>query len=148
MYVCGLYIGPQMHLPGLTFARGLIFANHQSGSWPETHIPSFFLGQTSTCFMLFCWPALILHLQKISVNFYAPDHKMSYWRFISMISSAAHTRWLLWPPSWIWFTSIRGQTPGSIDPISLWLIGGWLEEGSFRWSALPSWIWFPLIFWT
>jgi hypothetical protein len=27
-------------------------------------------------------------------------------------------------PSWIWFPSIRGQTSGSIDPISLWLIGG------------------------
>jgi hypothetical protein len=31
---------------------------------------------------------------------------------------------LLRPPSWIWFPSISGQTPGSIDTISLWLIGG------------------------
>jgi hypothetical protein len=38
-----------------------------------------------------------------------------------MISSDAHPRRL---PSWIWFPSIGGQTPGSIDPISLWLIGG------------------------
>jgi hypothetical protein len=42
-----------------------------------------------------------------------------------MISSAAHPRWPQWPPSWIWFSSIRGQTRG------------WLEEGSFRWSAPP-----------
>jgi hypothetical protein len=56
----------------------------------------------------------------------------------------------------IWFPSIIGQTPGStwsIDLIFLWLIGGWLEEGSFRWSAppliqdgrRPSWILFPSI---
>jgi hypothetical protein len=32
--------------------------------------------------------------------------------------------WLLRLPSWISFLSIRGQTPGSIDPISLWLIEG------------------------
>jgi hypothetical protein len=42
-------------------------------------------------------------------------------RFLSMIGSAAHPRW---PLSWISFPSIRGQTPGSIDPIFLWLIGG------------------------
>jgi hypothetical protein len=58
-------------------------------------------------------------------------------RFLSMISSAAHPRWPLRLPSWIWFPSIRGQMPGSIDPIFLRLILGWLEEGSFRWSALP-----------
>jgi hypothetical protein len=38
-----------------------------------------------------------------------------------MISSTAH---LLRPPSLIWFPSIRRQTPGSIHPIFLWLIGG------------------------
>jgi hypothetical protein len=36
-------------------------------------------------------------------------------RFLSMISSAARPRWL--PPSWIWFPSITGQTPGSTGPI-------------------------------
>jgi hypothetical protein len=41
-----------------------------------------------------------------------------------MISSATHPRWPLRPPSWIWFPSITGQTPGSIDLIFLWLIGG------------------------
>jgi hypothetical protein len=41
-----------------------------------------------------------------------------------MFSSAAHPSWPLRPPSFISFPSIRGQTPGSIDPISLWLIGG------------------------
>jgi hypothetical protein len=45
-------------------------------------------------------------------------------RFLSMISSAAHLRWPLRLPSWIWFPSIRGQMPESIDPISLWLIVG------------------------
>jgi hypothetical protein len=54
--------------------------------------------------------------------------------FFSMISSAAHSRWPLRPPSWIWFPSIRGQTLGSIDPIFSGLLG-WLEEGSFQWSA-------------
>jgi hypothetical protein len=38
-----------------------------------------------------------------------------------MISSAAHPRW---PLSWIWFLSIKRQTPGSIHPIFLWHIGG------------------------
>jgi hypothetical protein len=51
-------------------------------------------------------------------------------RFLSMISSAAHPRWLLRPPSWILFQSITGQTPGSIDPIFLWLIGG-------HWRKVP-----------
>jgi hypothetical protein len=41
-----------------------------------------------------------------------------------MISSAAHPRWPLWLPSWIWFLSIKRQTPESIHPIFLWLIGG------------------------
>jgi hypothetical protein len=45
-------------------------------------------------------------------------------RLLSMISSTAHPRWPLRPPSWIRFPSIRGQMPGSIDPIFLWLIGG------------------------
>jgi hypothetical protein len=40
-----------------------------------------------------------------------------------MISSAAHSRWTPWLPSWIWFPSITGQTPGSIDLIFMWLIG-------------------------
>jgi hypothetical protein len=48
-------------------------------------------------------------------------------RFLSMISSAAHPRWPLRPPSWIWFPLIRRQMPGSINPIFLWL-----EEGSFQ----------------
>jgi hypothetical protein len=45
-------------------------------------------------------------------------------RFLSMISSAAHPRWPLRSPSWIWFPSIRGQTPGSTGLIFWWLIGG------------------------
>jgi hypothetical protein len=45
-------------------------------------------------------------------------------RFLSMISSAANPRWPLRPPSWIWFPSIRGQTPESTGPIFWWLIGG------------------------
>jgi hypothetical protein len=45
-------------------------------------------------------------------------------RFLSMISSDTHPWWPLRLPSWIWFPSITGQTPGSIDPIFLWLIGG------------------------
>jgi hypothetical protein len=44
--------------------------------------------------------------------------------FLSMISSTTHPRWLLRPPSWIWFLSIRRQTPGLIHPIFLRLIGG------------------------
>jgi hypothetical protein len=40
-----------------------------------------------------------------------------------MIGSATHPRWPVRPPSWIWFPSIRGQTPRSMDPIFLWLIG-------------------------
>jgi hypothetical protein len=57
-------------------------------------------------------------------------------RFLSMISSAAHLRWPLRPPSWIWFPSIRRQTPASIHPFFCGSLG-WLEEGSFRWSAPP-----------
>jgi hypothetical protein len=41
-----------------------------------------------------------------------------------MISSAAHPRWPLRPPSWIWFLLITGQTSGSIDLIFMRLIGG------------------------
>jgi hypothetical protein len=55
-------------------------------------------------------------------------------RFLSTISSATHQRW---PPSWIWFPSIRGQKPGSIDTIFSAAYWRWLEEGSFRWSAPP-----------
>jgi hypothetical protein len=69
-------------------------------------------------------------------------------RFPSMINSAAHPRWL---QSWIWFPSFRRQTPGSIHPIFLWLIGGDYRKVPFddqlcRSSkmATPSWIWFPL----
>jgi hypothetical protein len=36
---------------------------------------------------------------------------------------AAHPRCPLRQSSWIWFPSIRRQTPGSIHPIFLWLIG-------------------------
>jgi hypothetical protein len=54
----------------------------------------------------------------------------------------------------IWFLSIIGQTPGSIDPIFLCLIG--VTRGRFpsmisaaahpRWPLRPpSWIWFPSI---
>jgi hypothetical protein len=50
-----------------------------------------------------------------------------------MISSDTHSRWPLQPPSWIWFLLIRGQTP-----VAYW---GWLEEGSFRWSASPLFHW-------
>jgi hypothetical protein len=48
-------------------------------------------------------------------------------RFVkNMITSSImiSPRWLLRPPFWIWFQSIGGQTPGLIDPIFLWLIGG------------------------
>jgi hypothetical protein len=45
-------------------------------------------------------------------------------RFLSMISSAAHPRWPLRPPSWIWFPSITGQTRGSVDLIIMRFIGG------------------------
>jgi hypothetical protein len=48
------------------------------------------------------------------VAFYAPDHKMS----------GALCRVLCAVSVNIWFPSIIGQTPGSIDPIFLWLIGG------------------------
>jgi hypothetical protein len=41
-----------------------------------------------------------------------------------MISSTTHPRWPLQLPFWIWFPSIRGQTPWSVDPIFLQLIGG------------------------
>jgi hypothetical protein len=34
------------------------------------------------------------------------------------------------------FHRLRGQMPGSIDPLSL-AYWGWIEEGSFRWSAPP-----------
>jgi hypothetical protein len=44
-------------------------------------------------------------------------------RFLSMISSAAHPRWPLPPPSWTWFLSIISQMPWSTGPIFLWLIG-------------------------
>jgi hypothetical protein len=51
-------------------------------------------------------------------------------RVISMISSATHPRWPLRLSSWIWFPLIRRQTPGSIDPIFLWLIIG-VTRGRF-----------------
>jgi hypothetical protein len=51
--------------------------------------------------------------------------------FLSMISSAAHPRWPLRPPSWIWFPSFTEQTPGSVDPIFMWLIGGDQRKGPF-----------------
>jgi hypothetical protein len=71
-----------------------------------------------------------------------------------MISSGAHPRWLLWPPSWIWFPSITGQTPGSIDLIFMWLIGVDKRKVPFddqlscssKMAAINQWIWFPLIF--
>jgi hypothetical protein len=56
---------------------------------------------------------------------------------LSMISSAANPTWPQRPPSWIWFPSIRGQTPWVDWSDFLWLIGGWLEEGYFRWTAPP-----------
>jgi hypothetical protein len=83
------------------------------------------------------------------------DFSVAYWgvtrgRFLSMISFAAHPRWPLRPPSLIWFPSITGQTPGSIDLIFMWLIGG-DYRGRFlsrissashpRWPLRPpSWI--------
>jgi hypothetical protein len=77
-------------------------------------------------------------------------------RYLSMISSVAHPRWPLQPPSWIWFPSIRRQTSWSIHPIFCGLLG--VSRGRFlsminsathpRWPLRPpSWIWFPLIFW-
>jgi hypothetical protein len=75
--------------------------------------------------------------------------------FLSMISSTTHPRWPLQLPSWI-SSSIRGQMPGSIIPIFLWLIGGhWrkvpfndhLRHSSKMAAMPPSWIWALLIFW-
>jgi hypothetical protein len=54
------------------------------------------------------------------ISFLCGSLGMSRGRYLSVISSAIHPRW---PPTWILFPSIRGQTPGSIDPIFLWLIG-------------------------
>jgi hypothetical protein len=50
-------------------------------------------------------------------------------RFLSMINSAAHLRWL---PSWIWFPLIFWPTFG-LTGGSLGVTGG----RSFRWLALP-----------
>jgi hypothetical protein len=47
------------------------------------------------------------------------DHKMS-----GALCHGLCVGVLLQPPFWIWFPSIRRQTPGLIDPIFLWLIGG------------------------
>jgi hypothetical protein len=63
-------------------------------------------------------------------RFYAHDHKMSGALCHGLCVGASVS-------VNIWFPSIIGQTPGSIDPIFLWLVGGWLEEGSFRWSPPP-----------
>jgi hypothetical protein len=58
-----------------------------------------------------------------------------------MITSAAHPRWSLRPPSWIWLPSITGQTSGLIDLIFLWLIG--VTRGRFlsmiSSTAHPRW---------
>jgi hypothetical protein len=76
-------------------------------------------------------------------------------RFLSMISAAAHSRWPLWQPSWIWFPSIICQTPGLTGPdFFCGLLG--VTGGRFllltsaaahsTWpSHLPSWISFPSI---
>jgi hypothetical protein len=54
-----------------------------------------------------------------------------------MISSATHSRWPLLPPFWIWFLSYY-RTNTWVDwsnfSVAHW---GWVEEGSFRWSAPP-----------
>jgi hypothetical protein len=39
--------------------------------------------------------------------------------FLSMISAAAHWRWLVWHPSWIWFPLIFWQRPGSTGYLHL-----------------------------
>jgi hypothetical protein len=39
-----------------------------------------------------------------------------------MISSTAHPRWPLQPPSWIWFPLIFSPAPGSTGLIFWWLI--------------------------
>jgi hypothetical protein len=58
------------------------------------------------------------------IRFFCGSLGVTRGRFLSMISSATHPSWPLRPPSWISFPSIGGQTPGSIDSIFLWLIGG------------------------
>jgi hypothetical protein len=57
--------------------------------------------------------------------------------FLSMISSAAHSRWPLWHPSWIWFRRLSDKTPRLTDPIFLVAYWVWLEAGSFGWQVLP-----------
>jgi hypothetical protein len=46
----------------------------------------------------------------------------------------------------IWFPSIIGQTPGSIDPVFLWLIGG-DNRGSFL-SVISSTAILDLVDWS
>jgi hypothetical protein len=47
-------------------------------------------------------------------------HSVTGGRFLLKIISATHPRW---SPSCIWFPLIKRQTPRSIHPIFLWLIG-------------------------
>jgi hypothetical protein len=51
-------------------------------------------------------------------------------RFLSIISSAAHPRWPLRHPSWIWLPLIFWPTPGSTGLIFSVACWGWLQEGS------------------
>jgi hypothetical protein len=114
------------------------------------------------------WPMHRVRKHLVSVNYRSnawvgwSDFYVAHWgvnrgRFLSIVSSAAHPRWPLQPPSWISFPSIRGSTSAWVNwsnfSVAHW---GWLEEGSFQWSApplggtthprwSPSWIWFPLI---
>jgi hypothetical protein len=97
------------------------------------------------------WPrGLCVGVRKhlVSVNYRTnawvdwSNFSVAYWGWLEEGSF----RWSAHPRSWIWFPSISGQTPGSIDPDFSAAYWGWLEEGSFRWSAHPrSWIWFPSI---
>jgi hypothetical protein len=83
-------------------------------------------------------------------RFYCGLLGLSRGRFLSIISSATHTRW---PPSRIWFPSHTWQTPvGWFIRFFCGLL--WVTRGRFlslisstahpRWPLCPpSWIWFP-----
>jgi hypothetical protein len=74
-----------------------------------------------------CIVGIGVHKHLISVNYRTNSFGLlgvTRGRFLSMISSATHPRCPLRLPSWIWFLSIRRQTPASIHPIFLWFIGG------------------------
>jgi hypothetical protein len=124
----GLCVGVHKHL---------VSVNYTTNAW--VNWSNFcLLGVTRGRFL----SMISVRKQLVSVNYRTnawvdwSDFSVAYWgggvtrgRFLSMISSGADPRWPLWPPSCIWFPSIRGQRLGRLIQFFCGLLG--VTKGRF-----------------